>query len=510
MRIKSKYNGLFFPEGSEGSGHLRFSSTRSNLKLVGEFYHFLKESYFEVYGTLANGAHVSLHQCISVGSTSFHSNKDRSVELEIFPHYIVIGHGYLAPSEAKIISLSYSFSGGSLICSYGKSFDIIYPKPNDLKSLVDAEHERLAEVLSSDESKPEPRETPIGEHPIVAFFDGNHEIAKASIPSATVTISNGVTYRSPSAKGAGFTNRIVHSVEFHEGVTLGGAMDVLRNLHKFYELLLGYRQKYKKIELVFDGADETANAPMKLHWSRCNAGIEKRKRDVHPVDIPALATLDRKMFETMLSNWMRSMPEMAPSRLRLLNGMFSKVYSYDRIIGAANVFDLLPSDRTPKEEEISEELKAKIAAAHADFRSLPQTSIRDSVLSILGRTGKPSLRSKIIYRAEIVNKAFGNQFRDIEMACRQAVLCRNHYVHGSDAGFNYEDDFQSFVFLTDTLEFVFAASDLIECGWDVANYCKHGGTASHPFHRYMLNYEVNMDALKKSLKTAKDKNLPSL
>ena len=70
MRIKSKYNGLFFPEGSEGSGHLRFSSTRSNLKLVGEFYHFLKESYFEVYGTLANGAHVSLHQCISVGVTS--------------------------------------------------------------------------------------------------------------------------------------------------------------------------------------------------------------------------------------------------------------------------------------------------------------------------------------------------------------------------------------------------------------------------------------------------------
>lgn len=403
------------------------------------------------------------------------------------------------------MKLSYSFSGGSLICEYGTSFGIIHPQPSDLKALIDAEHERVVEILSDDDLRPEPRGKAIGEYPIVAYFDGNHDIANASIPGASVTIYNGLSYRFATSRGAGFTNQIVHMIEFDGGATLNEAVCVLRNLHKFYELLLGYRQKYKEITFSLEGADERTHTPMKLHWRRCNHGVKEPKRAVHPVDIPALATLDRELFETMLSRWMGSMPEMASARLRLLGGMFSKVYSYDRIIGAANVFDLLPSDRIPKEGELPEELRVKVDAARAEFKSLPPTATRDSVLSTLGRAGKPSLRSKISCRAQLVNKAFESRFTDIEMVCHQAVLCRNHYVHGSKASFNYEDDAQGFFFLTDTLEFVFAASDLIECGWDVATYCNRAGTASHPFHRYMLNYEFNLNALRISLEAARDK-----
>lgn len=472
---------------------------------MGNFHHLLIKDQFEMYGTLANGAHASLHQCIRAGSTRFYNDRGRSVELEIFPHYLVIGHKYLKPSEPKITGLSYSFSGGSLLCEYGKSFGILHPRPTALKDLIDAEHEELTKILSDEAWGLVPREEPIGEHPMVAFFDGNYEIAEAPIPGATVTISNGLSYQTPTARGAGFTNRIVHAIKFDKGVTLSEAVCVLRNLHKFYELLLGCRQKYKKMELVLEGAEEAAVTPLKLHWCRCNVGVEKPKRDVHPADVPALATTDRETFETMLSRWMGSMPEMASARLRLLSGMFSKVYSYDRVIGAANVFDLLPSDRVPEAEELSEELKVKVATARAEFKSLPPTAIRDSVLSTLGRTGKPSLRSKITCRARLVNKAFENRFEDLEMVCYHAVLCRNHYVHGSEAGFDYEDDFQSFSFLTDTLEFVFAASDLIECGWDVATYCNRAGTASHPFHRYMLSYELSLNALRKSIEAAKDR-----
>jgi hypothetical protein len=47
----------------------------------------------------------------------------------------------------------------------------------------------------------------------------------------------------------------------------------------------------------------------------------------------------------------------------------------------------------------------------------------------------------------------------------QAVPCRNHFVHGGDAGFDYAKEFNSFAFLTETLEFVFAISDILELGW---------------------------------------------
>lgn len=502
MANKSKYNGLFFPDGGNGSGHLWFSGSRSSagLRLAGEFHH-LTTNQSDIYGTLVNGVHASLHQCVPL-STSFHGGQTRSVELKIFPHYIVTGYKYLRPSDAIIAELSYSFSGGALLCAYGKTFDIIHPEADELKALIAADDRRIAEYFPDEELKPEPRRAPIGENPLIAFFNGTYEIAQASIPNATVTISNAVGCRSPTANGAGLANTIVHSIKFKAGVTLSEAMAALRNLHKFYELLLGYRQKYKTIELSLTDTDEVVRSPMRVHWSKGNSRTVAKKTAVHPADIPVLATLDRKMFEGMLSGWMESMPEMAPSRLRLLDGMMSNLYSYDRIIGAANVFDLLPSGRTPKQEDISEELSAKLVAARSSFRESPPTAVRDSVLSALGRAGKPTLRSKILSRAAVVNGAFGDRFKNIELACHQAVLCRNHYVHGSDAGFNYEDDFQSFAFITDTLEFVFSASDLIDCGWDVTNYCKDGGTASHPFHRYMVGYEVNMLALTASLAAA--------
>jgi hypothetical protein len=54
-------------------------------------------------------------------------------------------------------------------------------------------------------------------------------------------------------------------------------------------------------------------------------------------------------------------------------------------------------------------------------------------------------------------------------------------------------------FLTDTLEFVFAASDFIELGWDTEIWLKNHYSWGHSFTRFRDDYVATLPELKKAL-----------
>jgi len=124
---------------------------------------------------------------------------------------------------------------------------------------------------------------------------------------------------------------------------------------------------------------------------------------------------------------------------------------------------------------------------------------RNSILGALGRIGKASLKHKIRYRSQNILDVIGSKFPEIHTVIDEAVICRNHYVHGSDPSFDYNTNFDSVQFFTDTLEFIFAASDLVEAGWDVAAWCAKPTSMSHPFGRYRATYFESLGQLKKLL-----------
>ena len=72
---------------------------------------------------------------------------------------------------------------------------------------------------------------------------------------------------------------------------------------------------------------------------------------------------------------------------------------------------------------------------------------------------------------------------------RLAVQCRNYYTHGGDernAGAVDFWDFDVVHFLTQTLEFIYGASELLECGWDAATSI---AVESHPIGGYPGSYD---------------------
>jgi len=262
-------------------------------------------------------------------------------------------------------------------------------------------------------------------------------------------------------------------------------------------MLVGRPQNFLKLTLRIK-SDEERPILLQVYWSippKREPSAEEQR--AHPADVLLDAVRQPETYSHVLERWLDRQDARHDARLRF-SSSFAKQqrYDIDRLIGSANMFDIPTSSAVPPDVQVPKELNAAKETCRKIFKQLPQSPERDSVLAALGRVGKSSLKQKIRHRAQFLIEAVGERFPEIIMVTDEAVTCRNHYVHGSAPSFDYSDNFDAVIFLTDTLEFVFAASELIEAGWDVKTWCEIGTTMSHPFARYRVNYAENLRDLK--------------
>jgi hypothetical protein len=123
------------------------------------------------------------------------------------------------------------------------------------------------------------------------------------------------------------------------------------------------------------------------------------------------------------------------------------------------------------------------------------------VLSALGRIGKASLRQKVRHRARLVTNSLPQKLPEITTILDMAVDCRNHLVHGSPTKLPSQSLDSIMYLLTDTLEFIFGASDLVESGWEITEWDSRAST-SHPFGRYLKTYIGILAHFKSVLRSA--------
>ena len=170
------------------------------------------------------------------------------------------------------------------------------------------------------------------------------------------------------------------------------------------------------------------------------------------------------------------------------------------------MFDILPDSAVPVSVSLTQELTDAKKASRDLFRKLPQSAERESILNALGRLGTSTLKHKVRHRAKVILDRIPATFPELELVLDEAVRCRNYFVHGTKGKIDYGDEFDQVIFFTEALEFVFAASDLVECGWDIDAWSKQSSTVSHPFDRFRLDYGLRLDGLKRVLQTAPSAN----
>lgn len=498
MQTYEQYNGIFLPNDSQFVGHLKIEGPNSTLKLVGKSDWKQPEAGdFDIHGTLSDGRKASLLRCVINSSTEYHFDNSSQCEITIFPNYVIVGQEFIHSEDLVIKAIHYHFENINSLVSGHEIFRSLRPDNEEVARILETDHKRLERMAEEHDWPKRPFKPQIGEHPHLLYFSGQWEILSIQINSGKVSLTNRTTHSPGGARGIGIKNEVTINIEFSEAKILDDSIDTLHTLHRLFEISLGYRQRYRWIELELARRSKIAthDLPQKasLYWSLCNERVETdTKGSLNNV----LFSPDRhpEEFSKVAAEWMNSTDSMGEPRVRFATAFFGN-YSIDRIVGAANMFDLLPERLSPGTKKINVELKNAVAECRKIFEALPDSFAKQSVLSSMGRIGKASLRDKIYHRADTIIAVAKENFPDLYLPCHHAVAARNHYVHGSTRSFDYQQNFPEFAFITDTLEFVFAASDLLDLGWDLKRWMREGLSMTHPLGAYVINYPDNIRRL---------------
>lgn len=499
MQTHERYNGIFLSTDSQFAGLLNIEGADSILKLVGKsFWEPFETEHADIHGTLSDGKKASLLDCVPYGKTQHRFDENAQFESLFFPNYIVVGEEFIRSDEPVIQAVRYHFENVNSLVSGHETFTSLWPDAEEARQILELDHQRHNKIAESHGWPKRPFKPQVGEHPRLLYFSGLWEIIASSSNIGEVSLTNRASHRAGSAAGIGINNEVTVNIEFTDPKTLDVAIDALHTLHGLFELSLGHRQRYLwiELELIHRSKEATQDIPQRarLYWSLCNDRVE----GVSKVALnDTLLSPDRRPeeFVRVATGWMNSAESMGDPRVRFATAFFGS-YSINRIVGAANMFDLLPESHAPKAKEADASLREAVLQCRSIFSDLPDSFARQSVLSVLGRIGKASLRDKIYHRADKITAAAGDKFPDIYLPCNHAVLSRNHYVHGSRSSFDYQKNFTEFAFIINTLEFVFAVSDLLDLGWDLKRWVDEGTSMTHPFSAYMVNYSQNICRLK--------------
>lgn len=498
---KSDYNDVFIPEDGVGAGRLVIDGKNTSLKFLNSTDSICPSiGSQDFHGILNDGSKASLLECIQTGYTSYGGSDISQIETSFFPHYVLIGDTFVTSGESKIESIRYHFENAECLVNTLRDFGTIHAEREEFGEILKADQHRSEKIAQEHGWEPPDFELRIGNHPILQYFSGCYEIAQCEVKFGSAAIRNSINYGISGPKGVSISNEVTASLKFTYPITLGNAITTLGTFHSFFELCLGKRQRYLWIEVQLANQNQengdSRGQNLRVYWSYCNNRISGKTAPTHYGDVLIDAGERQVEFETVLAGWLNSTAEIGNARNRFAQAFLSYTYDVDRLVGGANMFDLLPSTHVPSKVDTDDRTAEAVEEAHRCFKALPDSFARQSVLSALGRIGMPSLRDKIYHRANIVSNVDPVRFAELHLPCNQAVLCRNHFVHGSEAAFDYNNETSTLVFLSDTLEFVFATSHLIELGWDYNHWRNKWSSLSHKFGSYVRDYDMALSKLK--------------
>ena len=442
-----------------------------------------------IVGVLHDLTKVTLINCVAPGRPSSRSRGVDSYHYaNIFPHFVALGDRHLRPDERVIAAADFLIDDANILFCDCDAFGLLIDAGPFIQEVANAA------VGHSVTTGPEPR---------IIYFTGKREVFAASTALGTVSAFHAPVVNVREPGGGTLRSRIMVSIAFEEPVDFATAMFRVARITEYLGLLVGRPQNLIDIRVHMASNDETP-VMLKVYWSMPpKRGSSSGSQKPISFDILLDAIRHPQEFERVLERWIERQADWHDARWRFFNS-FSRQTSYDidRLIGSANMFDILPKSAVPPEVPIGDDLKCAQSTSRVLFRALPQSDERNSVLGALGRIGESNLKQKVRYRAEGLVAAVPEWFPDLTMVTNEAVNCRNHYVHGGPPRFDYNGNFAAVVFFTDTLEFVFGASDLIDAGWDIRSWIVQGTTMSHPFGKYRANYSLALANLKALLPTA--------
>jgi hypothetical protein len=484
--------------GTEVQGDLILKGSKTTLDLFSKDFfstHDIQDGC--ILGVLHDRTKVSLIKCITTQGPGSGSRGGEHYHFSrVFPHFVLFGDEHITTTDKKIANLSFHVDdAATLFYDFDAFGDVIDAGPH------------MARILD-EESRRYGRDVTVGDHPMLFYFTGKYEIFKAETVLGTVTAEHRPSFTVPGPDGIKLDNKIFVNIAFKEKATIDEAITAVYTLLRFLEIIAGRPQVVLRLAFVIPGPEDSPRI-LNVYGSMLPShDSDDTERTPHPADLPIQAAHTPEYFASVLTTWLARDHEWRSARSRFSTAFsLQRRFNIDRLVGTANMFDILPALAVPADVPLAEELKEAKRVCREVFEALPSSPERDSVLNALDRLGRASLKHKALKhkiraRAKLILSRIPARFPELGLVIDEAVNCRNHFVHGSKAKMDYTVEFDQVIFFTEALEFIFAASDLIECGWDIEQWSKQDSAMSHPFDRFRLDYELRLKDLKRALVVA--------
>ena len=484
----SRFLGTYMlPNGKSVFGDLRLKGSSTLLKLHSDEFLSGIEAVSCVKGNAYSGEHLTLIDCHSPG-TGHTSSKDAPTRYhaDVFPHYVAVGGRHLEPGEACIKAIHFTTTDLTTLFYDFDAFSHVI----DARPIID--------VVLQERRQMRPVEA--GEWPQVFYFTGKDCIAEVPTVIGKVSVHHRPRYSLGGPTGVFIKNRIVVSIEPEQPGTFQESMDRMYQVACFLSMAAGRAQGVDHVHVttteVTDGIPQSLTICPSYRWK---ATDKSEQHKPHPGDVPLDPIRNRAEFDAVLADWIGRHSGWRVARHRYLECMRrANKYGPDRLVAAANMFDILPLDAVPLATGLPEDLATTRDVCAEMLRKHPPGIDRDSALSALGRLGQPSLPKKVAHRASIVESRLGGRFPDLRFVASVAVKCRNYFVHGSSGDIDFRHVEPLVPFLTDALEFIFAASDFIEGGWDAQRWNSEAHGWGHGFARFRSEYDSALAELRRA------------
>lgn len=426
-------------------------------------------------------------KCINLSGLGYGSRDGETYyRTTIFPHFVLEGQRHLRADERIISKVTFKLEDGTNLFYDFDAFG----------SVIDARPYIQQVARPNDIDRP----IPFGPEPKIVYFAGKREIFAINSKLGLVRVQHNPSWCLPDPRGVRIDNYISISIEMAEAVCFEEAISRSLRLLRLLELIIGRRQN---LQTLFVHVDVSPNEPLKTHWSHRPVRKEEPgegSETPQPADVLLMPIEHPDEFCRVIQFWLEKDDERQDARARFHSSFgMQRRYTVERLVASANMFDILPKSAVTRDVDVPADLGQAKTASEKLFKSLPVSYERDSILNALGRIGKASLKHKIRHRAQILMNAFGGRPLELPFVLDAAVDCRNHYVHGTASRIDYSKDFDVVIFFTDTLEFVFGASELVEAGWSIQEFAARGKTMTHPYGSYLVGYERNLEDLKSLL-----------
>ena len=508
---KSVKRGEFsFPDGREFQGELKLAGLESSLSLdvlnsrlpgdkLSGFFPDSSQNAESIKGVLSDSKKVSLLYCTATGFGVHLVGKRFTYNDRFSPRFAVFGNQHILADEKKITGVSFTVDDADILFYDPGLFGAVteIDKETELRRFV----ERIAQY---NDYGPE---IEIAEHPQVFYCSGKTEIFKAETRLGTVSASRDIKGTFGNSKGFKVENAVSVNLKFAEAFNVSDAVEKTFKVLRFLELLAGRPQNLLKF-LVRKETGQTNPEELEVYGSsfpRYDRPENKQisRKLISPVRNP-------EEFSRVLTNWLERHDSRLYARSKFFYSFGKRIYDADRLISVANMFDVLPKEDSPHKPELDGEIKIAIEESKTIWkRALRGTKKNneskkqcDSILGTLNRLEKNvTLTEKICHRAENIIEKIEDKVPELGWVIGKAVICRNYYTH-RDRPETIKNCDKVKNFLTDTLEFVFAASELIEAGWDIENWNYNRST--HPFGHYLANYKSYLENYREDLEKLKN------